>query len=229
MNDERDTANPASDLRRDLRLIDAVGIGLGAIIGAGIFVVTGVAAGVAGPAFLIGLLLAGLAATCNALSSAELAATYPESGGTYEYGYRLIHPIAGFTAGWMYLAGKLAAGGMVALGFPGVFRATGSRRAGPLRGDRCRRCGVYDLAVLLHREPRRTSPQTRAQALSELDRDPRSFVLPSPGGFASAIHDLDRPRPPGRWPLDATSVSMAEWKTGVIKKHSHSATITRSP
>jgi APA family basic amino acid/polyamine antiporter len=108
-----------SALRRELGLLDAVAIGVGAIIGAGIFVVTGVAAGVAGPAFLIGLLIAGIAATCNALSSAELAAVYPQSGGTYEYGYRLIGPGAGFSAGWMFLASKLAAGGTVALGFGG--------------------------------------------------------------------------------------------------------------
>lgn len=111
---------PAS-LRRDITLFDAVGIGLGAIIGAGIFVVTGVAAGVAGPAFLLGLVIAGLAATCNALSSAELAATYPQSGGTYEYGYRLLSPSLGFAAGWMFLASKLAAGGTVALGFGSYF------------------------------------------------------------------------------------------------------------
>lgn len=108
-------------LRRDITLVDAVGIGLGAIIGAGIFVVTGVAAGVAGPAFVIGLVIAGIAATCNALSSAELAATYPQSGGTYEYGYRLLHPAFGFAAGWMFLASKLAAGGTVALGFGSYF------------------------------------------------------------------------------------------------------------
>ena len=64
-------------LKRDLGLIDAVGVGLGAVIGAGIFVVTGVAAGEAGPAFLLGLLVAGFAATCNGLSSAQLAAVYP--------------------------------------------------------------------------------------------------------------------------------------------------------
>ena len=116
---ENDRTNIA--LRRDLNLTDAVGVGLGAIIGAGIFVVTGVAAGVAGPAFLMGLLIAGAAATCNALSSAELAATYPQSGGTYEYGYRLLHPVFGFSAGWMFLASKLAAGGTVALGFGGYF------------------------------------------------------------------------------------------------------------
>lgn len=103
-------------LRRELGLLDAVGIGFGAIVGAGIFVVTGVAAGIAGPAFLVGLFVAAIAATCNALSSAQLAAEYPQSGGTYEYGYRVLSPWAGFTAGWMFLASKTAAAGTVALG-----------------------------------------------------------------------------------------------------------------
>ncbi len=115
------SADAAPGLRRELRLMDAVAVGLGAIIGAGIFVVTGVAAGVAGPAFLLGLLLAGIAATCNALSSAQLAATYPQAGGTYEYGYRVLHPWLGFAAGWMFLVSKLAAGGTVAVGFGSYF------------------------------------------------------------------------------------------------------------
>lgn len=110
-------SEPDGGLRRDLGFVDAVGIGLGAIIGAGIFVVTGVAARVAGPAFLVGLVLAGLAATFNALSSAQLAAAYPRSGGTYEYGYQVLGPRLGFAAGWMFLASKLAAGGTVAIGF----------------------------------------------------------------------------------------------------------------
>jgi APA family basic amino acid/polyamine antiporter len=103
-------------LRRDLGLIDAVGIGFGAIVGAGIYVVSGIAAGIAGPAFLVALLIAAAAATCNALSSAQLAAEYPHSGGTYEYGYRVLSPAFGFAAGWMFLASKLAAAGTVALG-----------------------------------------------------------------------------------------------------------------
>src|SRR5690554_2922001 len=98
-------------LLRNLTLKDAVGIGLGAIIGAGIFVVTGVAAGVSGPAFIIGLLIAGVVATFNALSSAQLASKYPQSGGTYEYGYILINPALGFSAGWMFLISKLSAAG----------------------------------------------------------------------------------------------------------------------
>lgn len=112
-------AEPGDELRRDLGLLDAVGIGFGAIVGAGIFVVTGVAAGIAGPGFLVGLLLAGIAATANALSSAQLAAAYPQSGGTYEYGYRVLNPWLGFAAGWMFLASKIAAAGTVALGLAG--------------------------------------------------------------------------------------------------------------
>src|SRR5699024_3499951 len=80
-------------------------------------VVSGVAADIAGPAMLIALIIAGLAATFNGLSSAQLAARFPNAGGTYEYGYELLHPLAGFSAGWMFLISKLSAGGVVALGF----------------------------------------------------------------------------------------------------------------
>jgi APA family basic amino acid/polyamine antiporter len=106
----------APGLRRELGLRDAVGIGFGAIVGAGIFVVTGLAAGIAGPALLLTLPLAAVAAAANALSSAQLAAEYPQAGGTYEYGYRVLHPWAGFAAGWMFLASKTAAAGTVGLG-----------------------------------------------------------------------------------------------------------------
>jgi basic amino acid/polyamine antiporter, APA family len=58
-------------------------------------------------------------AICNALSSAQLAANYPQVGGTYEYGYRVLHPWLGFAAGWVFLASKLLAGGAVAMGFAG--------------------------------------------------------------------------------------------------------------
>jgi APA family basic amino acid/polyamine antiporter len=112
-----------TSLRRDLGLLDAVGVGFGAIVGAGIFVVIGVAAAVAGPAVLVALALAGIAATCNALSSAQLAAEYPRAGGTYEYGYQVLGPWAGFSAGWMFLASKIAAAGTVALGLAGYVQS----------------------------------------------------------------------------------------------------------
>lgn len=108
-------------LKRVLELKEAVGVGLGAIIGAGIFVVTGVAAGVAGASFIISLLMAGIVASFNGLSSAQLAAIYPQSGGTYEYGYRLLNPALGFSAGWMFLISKLSAAGIVAIGFGDYF------------------------------------------------------------------------------------------------------------
>ena len=103
-------------LERQLGLSDAIGIGLGAVIGGGIFVVTGLAASLAGPSLLVSLFLAAIAATCNALSSAELAARHPESGGTYEYGYQLLGAWPGFVAGWMFLASKMAAAAVVAIG-----------------------------------------------------------------------------------------------------------------
>ncbi len=110
------TAARPRALRRELGLFDAVAIGIGAVVGAGIFVVLGVAAGIGGPSLLGGLVLAGMAASANALSSAQLAAAYPVAGGTYEYGYRVLGPVPGFSAGWMFLASKTAALGTVALG-----------------------------------------------------------------------------------------------------------------
>lgn len=120
-NQKNRMSNDKKSLLRALTLKDAVAVGLGAIIGAGIFVVTGIAAGVAGPAFVVGLLIAGVIATFNALSSAQLAAMYPYSGGTYEYGYILINPGFGFSAGWMFLISKLTAAGVVAIGFGSYF------------------------------------------------------------------------------------------------------------
>src|SRR5690606_20937043 len=106
-----------------LGLLDAVGIGFGAIVGAGIFVVTGVAAGVAGPSLVVAFAVAGAAATANALSSAQLAAVYPYAGGSYEYGYRLLGAWPGYIAGWMFLASKTAAAGTVAIGLGGYLGA----------------------------------------------------------------------------------------------------------
>ncbi len=108
-----------TQLNRHLGLWGAMMMGLGAMVGTGVFVSIGVAAGIAGPSVLPAILVAAGVAVCNALSSAQLAAAHPVSGGTYEYGYRYLHPTLGFTAGWMFLCAKSASAATAALGFGG--------------------------------------------------------------------------------------------------------------
>jgi APA family basic amino acid/polyamine antiporter len=97
----------------------AVLLGLGSMVGTGVFVSVGIAAGVAGPAVLASILLAALVAILNGLSSAQLAAAHPVSGGTYEYGYRWLSPVLGFSAGWTFLLAKTASAATAALGLSG--------------------------------------------------------------------------------------------------------------
>lgn len=96
-------------------------LGLGAMVGTGVFVSIGVAAGAAGSAVVLAIAAAAPLAVCNALSSAQLAASHAVSGGTYEYGYRYLNHWAGFTAGWMFLCAKSASAATAALGFAGYF------------------------------------------------------------------------------------------------------------
>ena len=106
-------------LVRELGTTGAVLMGLGAMIGTGVFVSLGLGAGIAGPGVLLALALAAAVALCNGLSSAQLAAAHPVSGGTYEYGYRYLNSWAGFTAGWVFLIAKSASAATAALGFSG--------------------------------------------------------------------------------------------------------------
>lgn len=116
-------------LKRELGVFGAVMMGLGSILGTGIFVSLGIAAGVAGPSVVIAIILAAMVAACNALSSAQLAAAHPVSGGTYEYGYRYLRPSLGFTAGWLFLLAKSASAATAALGFSGyVYSMFGAGR-----------------------------------------------------------------------------------------------------
>ncbi|HOE96466.1 MAG TPA: APC family permease [Candidatus Sumerlaeota bacterium] len=117
-------------LRRELGLMDAVMMGLGSILGTGIFVSIGLAAGIAGPAVIVALALAAVLAAFNALSSAQLAAAHPVSGGTYEYGYEFLRPSLGFTAGWMFVLAKSASAATAALGFAGYLTASTGLFAG---------------------------------------------------------------------------------------------------
>src|SRR5215471_6870029 len=102
-------------LARRLGTGDAVLIGLGSMIGAGVFAVFGPAAKAAGSGLLLGLGLAAVIAYCNALASAQLAAVYPTSGGTYIYGRERLGPWWGFTAGWGFVVGKTASCAAIAL------------------------------------------------------------------------------------------------------------------
>ncbi len=104
-----------SRLARRLGLFDAVVIGLGAMIGAGVFAAIGPAARAAGSGLLIGLAIAAVVAYCNATSSAQLAAVYPESGGTYVYGRERLGRFWGYLAGWSFVVGKTASCAAMAL------------------------------------------------------------------------------------------------------------------
>ncbi|SOD64291.1 amino acid/polyamine/organocation transporter, APC superfamily [Streptomyces zhaozhouensis] len=104
-------------LRRTLGVTDAVVIGLGAMIGAGIFAALAPAARAAGSGLLLGLALAAVVAYCNATSSARLAARYPASGGTYVYGRERLGDFWGYLAGWAFVVGKTASCAAMALTF----------------------------------------------------------------------------------------------------------------
>jgi len=104
-------------------MFDAVATGLAAILGAGIFAVIAPAAKIAGPALLVSFVIGAFVALCNALSSAQLAVVFPRSGGTYEFGRRMLGPWWGFSAGWMFLVANTVGPGAIALAFGGYLNA----------------------------------------------------------------------------------------------------------
>ncbi len=104
-------------LARRLKTGDAVAIGLGSMIGAGVFSVWAPAIGVAGSGVLIALAIAAVVAYCNATASAQLAAAYPVAGGTYAYARAEIGPWWGFIAGWSFVIGKIASCAAMAMTF----------------------------------------------------------------------------------------------------------------
>ena len=104
-------------LKRSIGLWSAIAINVGAIIGGGIFVVTGIVAGYAGSAMIVSMIAAGAIAFITATSFAKLTAWQPVEGGAYEYGRQLISPFAGFLAGWMWLVANTFTGAAVSLGF----------------------------------------------------------------------------------------------------------------
>ena len=150
-------------LSRRLGTGDAVVIGLGSMLGAGVFAAFGPAARVAGTGLLVGLVIAAVIAYCNAVASAQLAAVYPTSGGTYVYGRERLGHWWGFAAGWGFVVGKTASCAAMALTFatyvvPGPWWA---QRAVAV-------VGVVALVALNHRGVTRTALLTRVLVTASL-------------------------------------------------------------
>jgi basic amino acid/polyamine antiporter, APA family len=116
---------PGGSLSREVAFRGAVLLGLGSMVGTGVFVSIGIAAGIAGPSLMAATVLAAALAATNGLSSAQLAAAHPVSGGTYEYGYRWLSPALGFSAGWLFLLAKSASAATAALGLAGYLLRLG--------------------------------------------------------------------------------------------------------
>lgn len=141
-------------LARRLGTTDAVVIGLGSMIGAGVFTAFAPAAAAAGTGLLIGLAVAAVVAYCNAVASAQLAAQYPTSGGTYVYGRERLGPWWGFLAGWGFVVGKTASCAAMALTFATYAAPPGWQRPVAV-------AAVLALAAVNYRGVTRTAALTR--------------------------------------------------------------------
>lgn len=184
---ERGSVKPShgsgDHLARRLGTRDAVVIGLGSMIGAGVFAAFGPAARAAGTGLLIGLVIAAMIAYCNAAASAQLAAAYPTSGGTYIYGRERLGHWWGFTAGWGFVVGKTASCAAMALTFatyavPGPWWA---QRAVAV-------AGVLGLAALNYRGVTKTAVLTRVLVATSLTALAVVVVGIAAGGHASTAH-----------------------------------------
>ncbi|HEY7594764.1 MAG TPA: APC family permease [Actinophytocola sp.] len=170
-------------LARRLGTGDAVVIGLGAMIGAGVFAAFGPAARAAGSWLLAGLVLAAVVAYCNATASAQLAAAYPTSGGTYIYGRERLGHWWGFTAGWGFVAGKTASCAAMALTFASY------AVPGPVWTQRAAAvAAVLALAALNYRGVTKTALLTRILVAASLTALAVVVVGIAAGGHAGAAN-----------------------------------------
>lgn len=181
------SGQPQPGLARRLGTADAVLIGLGSMIGAGVFAAFAPAAEAAGTGLLLGLALAALVAYCNATASAQLAAQYPTSGGTYVYGRERLGPWWGFLAGWGFVVGKTASCAAMALTFAAYAAPDGWQRPVAVTA-------VVVLAAVNYRGVTRTARLTRLVVTLVLV----ALVVLVAGAFATGGAD------PGR-------ISGADW------------------
>ena len=110
-----------AELNRSLGFWGATGIGIGAIIGTGIFVLIGVASGIAGPAVILSFIIAGFVALLTGLSTAELSSFIHESGGSYIYTTKAFGEFPGFVVGWMKSFDYIVGASAVSVGFAAYF------------------------------------------------------------------------------------------------------------
>ena len=169
-------------LQRRLGTADATLIGLGSMIGAGVFSAFAPAAAAAGAGLLLALVLAAAVAYCNAVASSQLAAQYPASGGTYVYGRERLGPWWGFIAGWGFVIGKTASCAAMALTFAAYAVPEGWRRPAAI-------AAVVALAAVNHRGITRTALLTRAIVVAVLAVLALAVVASLAGGDAG----LDSP------------------------------------
>lgn len=141
-------------LARRLGTADAVLIGMGSMIGAGIFAALAPAAAAAGSALVLGVLVAAALAYANATSTAQLAAAYPVSGGAYAYGRARLGPWWGYAAGWCFVVGKTASCAAMALTFAAYVAPPAAQR--PLAA-----LAVVGLVAINTRGITRTAQATR--------------------------------------------------------------------
>ncbi len=109
-------------LKRAVGALDMTALGIGAIIGTGIFVIIGEAIGLSGPAIILSLVLAGVTCLFSALSYAELASTIPVSGSAYTYGYATLGELVAWIIGWDLLLEYGVSVAAVAVGWGGYLQ-----------------------------------------------------------------------------------------------------------
>ena len=176
------SSSPApTRLARRLDTFDAVVIGLGSMIGAGVFAAIGPAAQAAGSGLLLGLALAAGIAYCNATSSAQLAVVHPESGGTYVYGREHLGRFWGYLAGWGFVVGKTASCAAMALTF-GAYAAPDLRA--PLAS-----AAVVAITAVNYQGVRKTLWLTRAIVVVVL-ASLGAVVVAAVGGGAASVERL---------------------------------------
>jgi basic amino acid/polyamine antiporter, APA family len=183
-------ARPHEELSRRLTTTDAVFVGLGAMLGAGVFAAPGPAAAAAGTWLLAGLAIAAVVAYANATSSAQLAALYPEAGGTYVYARERLGDYWGFLAGWSFVVGKTASLGAMALTF-GAYVAPQFARALGI-------AAAVAMTVVNYRGIEKTARVTRV-LVALVAATLVGVVAASLLGGAATVANLDAGTPGGPW------------------------------